>query len=343
MTPPAPTFYVFHGDDSFSLRAEIRAMRAKLGDPGVAQLNTTTLDGKATTAEVLAAASTLPFLADRRLVIVEAMLSWLARKNAGKQAQTDLDTLVAALPTLPETTRLVFVETEILKDTHPILRLAARAGSNGYVRLFGPPPDRRDRRDETRWAPDWTADWITKQVKSYGAKIERQAAVALAAVVEQDLYAADSECAKLVTFVGTERAITEADVALLTPYVPEANIFDIVDALGRREGQIASVLIHRLLADPKQQPLALLSMINRQFRLLIQVREAIEMNRSPRDLPDLQRVSFLIPKLTEQARNFTLEQLEAIYRNLLESDYAIKTGKVSDVLALDLLVAGVSV
>jgi DNA polymerase III delta subunit len=44
----------------------------------------------------------------------------------------------------------------------------------------------------------------------------------------------------------------------------------------------------------------------------------------------------------EQARRFTLQQLEAIYRNLLETDFAIKMGRVSDALALDLLVAGLS-
>src|SRR5215831_10798838 len=117
MSRTAPTFYVLHGDDEFSRKAEVKNMRARMGDPATAELNTAIFDGRnAVLADVLAAASAIPFLADKRLIIVEGMLSWLVRKGAPKTAKADLDTLLAALPTLPETTRLVFVEPETLND-----------------------------------------------------------------------------------------------------------------------------------------------------------------------------------------------------------------------------------
>ena len=52
---------------------------------------------------------------------------------------------------------------------------------------------------------------------------------------------------------------------------------------------------------------------------------------------------FAIKKINEQARNYRdIAQLEAIYRRLLEIETEIKTGQTADVLALDLLVAGVA-
>ena len=303
-------------------------MRGRMGDPGMAELNTAQFDGKlAAPPEVVAAACAMPFLADKRLVIVEGMLTWLTRKGGGKTAKADVDYLVAALPTLPDSARLVFVEPETLNDNHPVLKLI-RQEPRGYVKAFNPPGN--------------PANWITKQVESYGGKIEPRAAAALAAVIGTDLRAADSECAKLVTYTGGMRAITEADVALLTPYVAEAKIWDMVDALGRRDGKTATILTQRLLED--QDPFALLPLIYRQFRLLIQAREVLDAGGNKSDLmkyPDF-RSDFVAGKAIEQARNFTMAQLEAIYRYLLDTDHGIKTGRVNESLALDLLVAGLS-
>src|SRR5258707_14635977 len=91
-----------------------------------------------------------------------------------------------------------------------------------------------------------------------------------------------------------------------------------------------------------QDPMSLLPMIYRQFRLLIQAREALDVGGDKRDLmkfPDF-RSDFVAQKAIDQARNFTMEQLESIYRYLLDTDHGIKTGRVSDALALDLLVPG---
>lgn len=192
-------------------------MRAQMGDPGTADLNISMLDGKAASAaEVLSAASALPFLADKRLVLVSGMLTWLARKGAGKTGKEQLEVLVEGLPHLPDFARVVFVEPDTLSDKHPVLDLARRDPA-GFHKLFNPPRD--------------PIQWIKQQARQvYSVDIEQQAAMALAAVIGTDLRAADSELAKLAAYVNRERAITEADVDLLTPYVSEANVFEMVDA-----------------------------------------------------------------------------------------------------------------
>ncbi len=328
MAPRTPTFYVLHGSDEYTLRAQVQTMRAQMGDPATAELNTTVLDGRNTTAaEVLSAAQAMPFLSDKRLVIVEGMLSWLARKGAGRAGKDELDDLAAGLAELPPHARVVFVETETLGERNPVL-VAAKTAPGGYHKLFGPPPS--------------VAGWIRRQAREvYGVEIEPPAAEALAAVIDSDLRAADSELAKLAAYVNGERPITEDDVRLLTPYVAEADVFEMVDAIGRRDGETALRLIHRLLAD--DDPLRLFGMIVRQFRLLILAREHLNAGGAPGSLGQAIGVHpFVARKLTEQVRAFSMEQLEAIYRYLLETDLAIKTGKVGDVLALDLLIAGIA-
>jgi DNA polymerase-3 subunit delta len=219
------------------------------------------------------------------------------------------------------------VEHVTLSGRNPILSLA-RSDPGGFHKEFDPP------RNPTRW--------ITIQAREeYGAEIETRAAMALAAVIGEDLRAADSELAKLAAYVNGARPITETDVALLTSYVSEANIFEMVDAIGKRDGATASRLLHRLL--DQNDPLQLFGMIIRQFRLLILAREYLNEGGAPKEIGKAIGVHpFVGEKLVGQVKAFSLEQLETIYHFLLETDMGTKTGKVDSVLALDLLIAGVS-
>lgn len=328
MSPKAPTFYVLHGPDEFTRCAQVQAMRDQMGDPSMAELNITVLDGKqATTADVLSSARAMPFLSDKRLVIVEGMLTWLTRKGASKSGKAALEKLTEGLTHLPDWARIVFVEPDTLSERNAILSLA-KTEPGGYHKEFNPPRN--------------PVKWITDQARAvYDAEIEPAAARALADVIQDDLRVADSELAKLAAYVNGERPITESDVSLLTPYVSEANVFEMVDALGRRDGKTASRLLHRLLEDG--EPLQLFGMIVRQFRLLILAREYINAGGNPRGIGKAIGVHpYVGEKLSGQVRAFSLEQLEKIHHFLLDTDLGIKTGRVDSVLALDLLIASIA-
>ncbi len=328
---PAPTYYVFHGDDEFSRKAEVEAMKARMGDPAEAELNTTRLDGtQINTADVLSAARAMPFLSDRRLVIVDGFLTWLNRKGAGKEARADLDTLIAALPNLPEWARVIFNEPDALSKAHPAIKLLG-TDSHGFQKEFTVPE---------RDAVKIMTSWIARRVVHYSATIEPAAAVELATLVGTDLFAADSEVDKLALYTNGERPINEADVALLASGAPESTLFQLVDLIGARRSREAIKVLHRLF-EARQEPLAILGMVNRQFRLLLQAKAHLEGGGDARDLAGLLgfKSSWQTDKLLPQTRNFTLAQLETIYRSLLDIDFRIKTGQMDGGLALDLLIA----
>jgi len=179
-------------------------------------------------------------------------------------------------------------------------------------------------------------------VRKKGGQISPAAIEELAAFVGNDLRLLDQEIEKLVVYVDQARPISEEDVRLLVSYVQEANIFEMVDALGQRDGQRAAQLLHQLL-DEGEHPLALLGMIVRQFRIIIQVKELSERGLREQAIAARLRLHhFVVKKAMRQAMNFSMEQSEAIYRQLLETDVAIKTGQMDEVLALDMLVVGLS-
>jgi DNA polymerase III subunit delta len=324
MARPTPTFYVFHGSDEFTCAETLADFRSRLGPPDTVDLNTTFLDGrKATLAELRHVCDAIPFLAEKRLVIVEGLLT----RTAGQEEF--LDKLAGYLGQLPETTRLVFVEAKPLPAHHLILQLAQK-DERGYVKQFVPP--------DVKTLPGW----IEKRVQKCGGEIEHQAAAQLAAVVGADLRLLDQEVTKLVAYVNAERAITGSDVDAVVPYAQAAVVFDLVDALGRRDGQTAARTLHRLL-DAGEHPMGLLAMIVRQFRLLIQVKELKAEGANPQTISKTLGIHpFPARKLHNQATYFTGEQLEVVYRHLLDSDVAIKSGEIEADVALDLLVAGLA-
>lgn len=333
MTNPKPTFYVLHGEDEFTRAETLADFRHRLGGSDTAELNTTTMDGKKVTlGELHHACDAVPFLADKRLVIVKGLLSRLTSrrgKTLSDNKQDFLDALCEYLPRLPSTTRLVLVENEALPSNHPIVRLA-KQDQHGYVRQF--------QRPDTKALPQW----IKQRAKTHGGEIESRAAHHLAAVVGADLRLLDQEVRKLVTYCNGQRAISREDVEILVPYSQDAVIFDLVDALGLRDGRTAARTLHHLIEEG-EHPLGLLGMIIRQFRLLIQVKALKAEGSSSSDTARVLGIHpFPARKLYNQATHFTPSQLEKVYRHLSEVDVDIKTGQMDAEVALDLLVAGLA-
>ena len=326
-----PRFYIFHGDDSISRQGALAKMRAAMGED--AALNCSEFDGRVTPVpEVLAAAKSLPFLADKRLVIARGLISHITRKGAGQAGKQATKRLIDELANLPEFARLVLVEDELLSEKNAVLK-AARESGTGYIGAFKAPQD--------------LTGWIMQRARAeYDAEIGPAAAAAIASVVNEDLLRADSELHKLVCYVDGERAISEGDVAALTPYVPEANVFEMVDALGNGDGERALRLIYQSLHDnPKDPGFNLYGMIVRQFRLLVMAKEHLETGGSSQG-PAMGRAlkvpPFVAGRLATQSRGFTLEQLERILKHLQRFDQDMKTGRIAPRLALDLLVSGLA-
>jgi DNA polymerase-3 subunit delta len=118
----------------------------------------------------------------------------------------------------------------------------------------------------------------------------------------------------------------------------EESIFDLVDALGQRRTQRALELLHEQLHHNANE-FYLLTMIARQYRMMLQVRD---LGTRGMQTDAIQKQLGLHPyvtrKVSEQARNYSVEQLEAVLVKLLETDVSLKTSKLEPVLALDMLV-----
>ena len=159
--------------------------------------------------------------------------------------------------------------------------------------------------------------------------------------MEDDPRALGNEITKLLTYVNFARPVEFQDVQTLTPAGGEAIIWNMVDAIGQRRGPVAQRELHKLLEG--SQPLYILSMIVRQYRLLLLAREMLDERASETQIAAaLKQKPYPTGKICAQARKFTLGDLELIYRRLLEYDVEIKTGRIPAEAALDTLVGALT-
>jgi DNA polymerase III subunit delta len=342
---------LIHGPTEL-LRAEaLAAIRHSIADdPEMAELNTLRLDGRAVTVSDLRnACDTLPFLADRRLVIAEGMLARLAApvKGRGKVAETmetgdgvedaqlspevakgQTKMLLAYLDEVPDSTELVFLE-EDTAGSGPILRRLQELARTNQAKIV---TCEKLRRNEV-------PDWIRQRAALRRVKLDVGAIADLAEFVGDELRQLDQELMKLADYA-PHRTITREDVRRLVAATRAASVFEMADALGMGDGATASKLMRHALDIDGEQPLRLLGMIARQYRLLIQAKALQAQGVKPPEMARTLNVAdWTVPKLLNQANRHTFVVLERAMARILAADEAIKTGKLSDREAMDVLLA----
>jgi len=317
---PANIFLLF-GNDEYGIAQRVRQFIAEFKDPGAADMNTARLEAATMSDEALnTAAQAAPFLADHRLVIVANP----SRKYTEAAARRKFEDFILKAP---PTARLVLCEELEPKEAekHWLVKWADKNREAVRAHAFMLPRAR-----------EMTA-WITQEAAGKGGAIERQAAEKLAEMVGNDTRRAAQEIDKLLAFANWSRPVRLEDVQALSIFSAEQSVFDFVDALAQGSGTRAQSLLHRLLET--DEPFALWGMVVRQFRLMIQAREILDGRGNDKDVARTLGVHpYVAEKATKQARRFSMQQLEDLYRKLLSIDEGVKTGQTTLDLALDLLV-----
>lgn len=320
-----------HGEDDFSLNRALGEIKKGLGDPSMLATNTTLLDGQNVTPDQLRmVVDTVPFLAEKRLVIVQGLLGRFesAKPPRRKKAspangrENDAKSFAAAMSHLPDSTILVLTDGKI-KSNNPLLKQLSGARVMAFPLLRG----------------DVLRQWIKQEVAAQDTAISPQAVDLLARLVGGNLWMMSSEINKLALFAFGRR-IEEEDIRVVVSSAQEASVFTMVDAILDFKAGVAERLLEQLLQQGAS-PAYLLVMLSRQLRLVVRAKE---MKRQRMPEMEIQsrlglKSEFPLHKTLEQAQRYPLERLKQVYKRLLEADLAIKTGKYDGGLALNLLIA----
>jgi len=334
--------HLLYGENEFLVHEAADGIAAGLGPADMVSLNTTRLDGtRVSPAELLQACTTIPFLAEARLVVVEGLLKRAEQEAAARAGRSESSSggrgrsrsrqpqedewagFPAAVAGMPPSNHLVLLEGPLGRATPLRTGLAAIAQVRQFPRLKGA--------ELVRWATTRAAE---AESRFAPGAVER-----LTELAGDDLRTLASEMEKLSLYAG-DRPVSVADVNSLVVGSSEVSIFTLVDAVVERQFTTALRAMHGML-EAGAAPQYLLFMLARQFRLVLLARELGRAGVGGSELMDRlgMRSEFPFRKTLRQGAGYTTGALQRVLERLLEADIAMKTGRQPPELALELLVA----
>ena len=332
---PLPnTTYVLYGNDDYLMGKFLDQLRQRIGQSDVLDANTTLLDGTdVTPLQIREISSTVPFLADYRLVIVqgliqkfEAMSGTQRRTRRSRKQEKDVeewDNISDIVKEKPASTLLVFLD-GALRSTNQLLRQLKPIAE---TRQFRTPVG-----EELR-------NWIRQTVSNQGATIVPAGVNKLAQAIGGNLRTLNNEISKLVLYVG-DGIIDEKAVMSLVANTRNETIFQSVDAVLAGEPGRAIQLINGL-RDSGESTGSIFRMLARQLRLILVCQELLAKRVAAPKIQERLGLAgdFAVRKVLEQAKDHGPEKVSVMYRAILAADLSIKSGKREDRLALEVLIA----
>ena len=280
-------------------------------------MNRTVISGdKIDENEIISLCDTLPFFAERRLVLV---------KDSGFFKNTT-DRLPDYVKNLPEETVLIFSERECDKRN----RLYKAVKSAGCVAEFPV-------QTETALLP-----WGAKLLANANLRITKNDLSYLIARVGTDMSLLSLELDKLANYCKGREAVTRADIEAVCTEQLDDNIFKMLEAVTRRDQKEALDIYADLLAK-KEPPMRIIVMLGRQYNQLLMLREMMDDEVPSSEFASRTGMNpYVVRKMIGTARRYTVRQLKSALSHCVSMQEAVTTGAVSDRLSVELLLVRLS-
>ena len=321
---------LIYGEDVVSAEEALTEITRNTGPDDLRDINYTSFLAEEVTPEQLnAAVFTIPFMSDFRVVVVRGLLTTFERRGrraSGARSNGNPLGQWAELPdslgSIPPTTSLTFMDGALSKSNPMLRKLAPQSEAREF-----PLPRERD-----------MPGWIMGRSKTLGVEVEPRASATLAEAIGRQPRLIDTEMRKLALYADG-RTVTEEDVRQMVAYVREANIFQAVDAVIDGRSDVALRLITRIMDDGS--PAAyILTMLARQVRLLLVAKDMTTRGVPKEDIGRRLRLSgWVLNKTLQQERRMTHEYLAYFHERLIDTDLTLKTKPIAEQLAIEMLVA----
>lgn len=307
--------YLLYGEEAYLRKQYKDKLQAALSPEGDT-MNSHYFEGKdINVGEVIDLAETMPFLAERRVIVVEN--SGLFKSGGDKMA----DYLAEISPTA----YFVFAETEVDKRS----KLFKNVQAKGCVTEFGIQDEGMLKR------------WIAGILKKENMNITENTANYFLAKTGSDMENIRGELEKLICYCMGRDVVTAQDVDAICTTRVTSHIFDMIEAIAEKKQKKALELYYELLAL-KEPPLRILFLIAKHCNQLLQAKELKNKGFDNKAIgAKLGLHPYVAGKIATQAGRFKTAELKAAVAKCVEAEEAVKTGKVNDMMSVEMLILSV--
>lgn len=295
---------LFFGADTYRLEEKIRFLQEEFSKK-FGGVNDIILIKEPNLNTILLNIQTIPFLTEKRLIIIENFLQEASTEDQKKLAET--------LDQIPDSSIVIFVEKGEKIDKR--IALFKKIQTQGTIEEFAS-------LDEAK-----LVTWIQEYTQKKNGKISFRNANFFSKHIGNDLWQLSNELEKLIDYKNNEE-ITEDDIMLLTKVNIKTTIFKFTDAIGQKNLHEGMKTLN-ILINSGEDIFYIFHMMIRQFRLLIEIKDLIEKKLNKFQIQNqLKQHPYVISNLMQQCRNFKLDTLKSIYQKLLQIEIATKNGKI---------------
>lgn len=280
---------------------------------GGGDMNFTAFEGKdINPKEVIDLAETLPFFADRRVILIE---------NSGffKNACEDM---AEYLTQVAPATNFIFVEEEVDKRS----KLYKTVNKSGKAVEFATQSE------------ELITRWILSRLKKEGKNITGNVMQLFLSKTGTDMGNIDRELEKLICYTLDKDVITAEDVEAIATEQTTNKIFDMVNAIAEHNQRKALDLYYDLLTL-KEPPMRIMFLITRQFQILLNIRDMSSRGLDNQTMAQKAGIPpFAVKRNVTQAKGFTMAQIKQALNDGVELEEAVKTGRMNDQMAVELFI-----
>jgi len=314
---------LFYGEDSYSLNQQIKKIESEFFLANFGDLNIVKFEGQNLLFDnFLRSVTAVPFLADKRLIIISDLL-----RDGDEKIRNYFEDNLAKFP---QSSDIILLETG---DFNKNLKLYKKLLKMKAVEHF---PLRKGNNLE---------NWLAKEAEAKKIPIKLSAIKKLIATAGNNSFRLTNELEKLDLFrlAKNQQEISSADIEEMVESEHDQNIFDFINALGERNSKLAIKYLHNLFASGKNENY-ILTMIAYQFRNMLIVQDLISRGTKRDVIPsEAELHPFVVSKTIRALNSYDLPLLRRIYYRLQQTDLDIKTGRVESRLALEKLLADLTI
>ena len=304
--------YLLCGEEAY-LKVQYKNKLLKALNPDDDTMNFNHYEGRnIDVKELIDLCETMPFFADRRVVLLEDTGFF---KNK-------CDELADYMKELPDYLCLVFVEDEVDKRS----KMYKAVKSCGRIGEFA--------RQDEKTLMQWAAGILKRERKN----ITQRDMELLLTMTGIDMGNLRMELEKLITYTGDRNVVTRADIQEVCTTQTQNKIFDMVRAVTEKNQKRALDLYYDLLTL-KEPPMRILFLLAKQFRQLLLVKEYTEEGVAQPEMASRLGVpSFVVRNIASCARSYRISELRQAVTDFVDAEEAVKTGRLQDVLSVELLI-----
>lgn len=302
--------YLLYGEEGY-LKRQYKERFTKAMLPEGDTMNYAYYEGKnVDVREVIDLAETLPFFSERRLIVFE---------NTGffKSAGAELADYVKEMP---PTTYFLFIENEVDKRS----KLYKAVKAKGHIVELGAQDEATLKR------------WVAGLVKKEGKQISESCIVYLLGKIGTDMENIQRELEKLFCYTLERDSIEKEDIDAVCVTQITNHIFDMVNAVAEKKQKKALDLYYELLAL-KEPPMRILFLLTRQYRILFHIKDLLQKGYGRKEIASKAGLHpFAAGKYMDQAKYFKTRELRKIMEDSADIEQRVKTGLLTDNLAVEL-------